>query len=284
MASGDGSKHAASRNIFDSVALVSREEDDCECDQLREMSVEEEFVPYSSDSDVYSGSDDSDNDALSVDPDLITSIAEEVVDGTVIRTLVYMGKDGTDIVPNAQTRWPNVVTLPWNRIPGTQNVTSPAEAFELFISRNMLSLVVKYTNEEGKRQRGASWIETDHTEIKALIGMLVFIGAQKQSILNLRTIWDALLLLGQPFVRATMSYNRCFQLLNLLRFDNKDTRPQRRETDKLAPISELLNLHLSNLQRYYVPGANLTVDEQLIPFRGRCQSSNTFQANLLSTV
>ncbi|GFS02519.1 PiggyBac transposable element-derived protein 4 [Elysia marginata] len=67
-----------------------------------------------------------------------------------------------------------------------------------------------------------------------------------------------------------MSYNRCFQLLNLLRFDNKDTRPQRRETDKLAPRIELLNLHLSNLQRYYVPGANLTVDEQLIPFRGRC--------------
>ncbi|GFR96410.1 PiggyBac transposable element-derived protein 4 [Elysia marginata] len=224
------------------------------------MSDEEEFVPYNSDSDGYSGSDDSDNDALSVDPDLNTSIAEEVpvVDGTVIRTVVYMGKDGTEwkntpIVPNAQTRWPNVVTLPRNSIPETQNVTSPAEVFELFISRNMLSLIVKYTNEEGKRQRGASWIETDHTEIKALIGMLVFIGAQKQSKVNLQTIWDALL--GQPFVRATMSYNRCFQLLNLLRFDNKDTRPQRRETDKLAPISELLNLHISNLQRYYVPGA-----------------------------
>ncbi|GFR89197.1 hypothetical protein ElyMa_002537700 [Elysia marginata] len=134
MASGDGSEHAASRNIFDSVALVSREKDDCEWDQLseREMKDEEEFVPYSSDSDGYSGSDDSDNDALSVDPDLNTSIAEEVVDGTVIRTVVYMGKDGTEwkntpIVPNAQTRWPNVVTLPRNRIPETQNVTSPAE-------------------------------------------------------------------------------------------------------------------------------------------------------------
>ncbi|GFR89195.1 Piggybac transposable element-derived protein 4-like protein [Elysia marginata] len=63
-----------------------------------------------------------------------------------------------------------------------------------------------------------------------------------------------------------------FQLLNLLTFDNKDTRPQRGETDKLAPISELLNLHLSNLQKHYVAGANLTVDEQLEarPFRGRC--------------
>ncbi|GFR91361.1 Piggybac transposable element-derived protein 4-like protein [Elysia marginata] len=84
------------------------------------MSDEEEFVPYSSDSDGYSGSDDSHSDALSVDPDLNTSIAEEVVDGTVIRTVVYMGKDGTEWkntprVPNAQTRWPNVVTLPRNR-------------------------------------------------------------------------------------------------------------------------------------------------------------------------
>ncbi|GFS02522.1 hypothetical protein ElyMa_001125900 [Elysia marginata] len=145
MASGDGSKHAASRNIFDSVALVSREEDDCECGQLseREMSDKEEVVLYSSDSDGYSGSYDSDNDVLIVDPDLKISIAEEVVDGTVIKTVVYMGKDGTEwkntpLVPNAQTRWPNV-TLPRNRIPGTQNVTSPAEVFELFISRNMLT-------------------------------------------------------------------------------------------------------------------------------------------------
>ncbi|GFR96771.1 YqaJ viral recombinase domain [Elysia marginata] len=92
----------------------------------------DEFVTYSSDSDGYSGSDDGDNDALSVDPDLNTSIAEEVVDGTVIRTVSYMGKDGTEwkntpIVPNAQTRWPNVVTVPRNCIPETQNVTSPAE-------------------------------------------------------------------------------------------------------------------------------------------------------------
>ena len=57
------------------------------------MSDGEKFVPYSSDSDGSSDSD-SDNDALSVDVN--TSITEEVVDGTVIRTVSYIGKDGTE--------------------------------------------------------------------------------------------------------------------------------------------------------------------------------------------
>ena len=132
----------------------------------------------------------------------------------------------------------------------------------------MIKLIVKYTKEEGKRQRGDAWKETDDVEIRGLICILVFLGAQKQSKVNLTTIWEPLI--GQDFVRATMSKNRCFQLLNTLRFDNKDTRRRRQETDKLAPINEVLDLHLANLQKYYVPGASLTVDEQLIPFRGRC--------------
>ncbi|GFN92434.1 hypothetical protein PoB_001894000 [Plakobranchus ocellatus] len=67
-------------------------------------------------------------------------------------------------------------------------------------------------NEEGKRQRGDAWKATDDVEIRGLIGILVFLGAQKQSKVNLTTIWEPLI--GQDFVRATMSKNRCSQLLN----------------------------------------------------------------------
>ncbi|KAK3701944.1 hypothetical protein RRG08_017835 [Elysia crispata] len=147
------------------------------------------------------------------------SVTEELVDGTVVRTRSHYGKDGTEwrrtpMAADAQTTRTNVVTLPWNCIPNTKTATSPAETFGLFICHDMIKLIVKYTNEEGKRQRGNKWKETDDIEIKGLDGILIFLGVQKQSKVNLVTVWQPLI--GQDFVRATMSKNRCFQLLNTL--------------------------------------------------------------------
>ncbi|GFO25982.1 hypothetical protein PoB_005248700 [Plakobranchus ocellatus] len=67
----------------------------------------------------------------------------------------------------------------------------------------LVIVIVKYTTEEGKRQRGDAWKATDNVEIRGLIGILVFLGAQKQSKVNLTTIWEPLI--GQDFARATMS-------------------------------------------------------------------------------
>ncbi|GFO26200.1 PiggyBac transposable element-derived protein 4 [Plakobranchus ocellatus] len=103
----------------------------------------------------------------------------------VKRTGTYYGKDGTEwrsipMTPNVQSAGENV-TLPRNRVPNTQNATSTAETFDLFVSQDTIKLFVKYTNEEGKRQRGDSWKETDNVEIRGLIGILIFLGAQTQS-------------------------------------------------------------------------------------------------------
>lgn len=47
-------------------------------------------------------------------------------------------------------------------------------------------------------------------------------------------------------------------------------REERRQRDKLAPIRELINLFASRCRACYIPSAYVTVDEQLIRFRGRC--------------
>ena len=56
-----------------------------------------------------------------------------------------------------------------------------------------------------------------------------------------------------------------------LRFDDKATRSERREKDKLAPIRDVWEAVNKNLMKHYLPGDNVTVDEQLVPFRGRCR-------------
>ncbi|GFO27781.1 hypothetical protein PoB_005428600 [Plakobranchus ocellatus] len=124
------------------------------------MSDEDEFVPFSDDSDTDTTTSDSSGEE-SADPNLNSSISEKLINGTIVRTRSYFGKDGSEwknilMAPNAQTTSANIVNFPRNSIPNTQNATSSAETFDLFISQDMIKVIVKYMNEEGKRQRGVA--------------------------------------------------------------------------------------------------------------------------------
>lgn len=50
-------------------------------------------------------------------------------------------------------------------------------------------------------------------------------------------------------------------------------RIQRREIDKLTPIRELFELFVENCKKYFLPSEYVTIDEQLVKFRGRCPHS-----------
>lgn len=75
---------------------------------------------------------------------------------------------------------------------------------------------------------------------------------------------------GPPIFRATMGLKRFTFLLRFIRFDDKTSRSLRRQKDELAPIRDIFNKINNNLKKMYTPGENITVDEQLVPFRGRC--------------
>lgn len=75
---------------------------------------------------------------------------------------------------------------------------------------------------------------------------------------------------ARPIIPASMSRNRFQLLTTFLRFDDYSTRVQRRTSDKLAPIREVFDIFVQNCIRAYVPGSHVTIDEQLVSFRGRC--------------
>ena len=67
-----------------------------------------------------------------------------------------------------------------------------------------------------------------------------------------------------------MSQDRFHRLSMFIRFDDAETRSTRRKKDKLAPIREIWDFIDNRLGMHYMPGENLTVDEQLVTFRERC--------------
>ncbi|XP_050295783.1 uncharacterized protein LOC126735740 [Anthonomus grandis grandis] len=110
---------------------------------------------------------------------------------------------------------------------------------------------------------------TNICEIKAFFGLLYIQSIFKSYHEDVRSMWatDGT---GRPIFRATMSLARFSFLLSCLRFDNVETRKERVKTDKLAAMSELFDEFVARSKSCYSLGIYLTVDEMLVPFRGRC--------------
>ncbi|GBP47721.1 PiggyBac transposable element-derived protein 4 [Eumeta japonica] len=67
-----------------------------------------------------------------------------------------------------------------------------------------------------------------------------------------------------------MSESRFRFLLRVLRFDDVRDRQIRQETDRLAAIHQIITIMLQKCKNYYTPSEYLTMDEQLVAFKGCC--------------
>jgi hypothetical protein len=152
------------------------------------------------------------------------------------------------------------------------------EAFQLIMTQEMILLLVRETNRRAhvimeqwnNRNPGKEnqWKDTDCDEMWAFIGLLILIGVHRGKNETLDELWSTVN--GRSIFRATMTKNRFKSLLQFCRFDNGATRDERLKQDKLAPVRDLWIMFLAQLRICYTPGGSLTVDEQLIPTRGRC--------------
>ena len=153
---------------------------------------------------------------------------------------------------------------------------SLSESFDFFFTQEMLDIVVENTNIEAEAQiendgvaqeLAQRWYPICRMELRAFFGILFLQGVLRGGNQRLRDFWDNRF--GQPAIIATMSYHRFMDILKFLRFDNKRTRAARRTTDRLAAIRHLWELFLHNCRRCLIASPFVTVDEQLLPTRGR---------------
>ena len=153
-------------------------------------------------------------------------------------------------------------------------VSTPIQAWELLFSKNLLNIILKHTNDRTKLVRDTltdsnspTYKELTLIEFKAVLGSLYLMGVQKQSHVYIEELWSPQF--GSNLYRAVMSRKRFSFILSCLRLDDKQARSERTKVHGLAPIKETSDIFIENCKNYYKPSHNLTVDEQLLAFRGR---------------
>jgi len=104
-------------------------------------------------------------------------------------------------------------------------------------------------------------------ELQATFGLLYMGGVFRM--ISTRRMWPKNPVQNLVFP-AVMYGERFAEILCLLRFDDRGTRESRRATDKFAPIRDLWNLFVEQNRKLYTLSAYMTVDEQLLGFRGKC--------------
>lgn len=108
------------------------------------------------------------------------------------------------------------------------------------------------------------------TEIRAFIGLLYQIGSFRCSRKNIHHLCYNSKGNGMESCYLTMSEKRFRFLVRCLRFDDVHDRAVRKQIEKLAPIRDIFTLMVDNFQKYYCPSEYVTIDEQLLAFRGKC--------------
>ncbi|CAF1167844.1 unnamed protein product [Rotaria sordida] len=169
-----------------------------------------------------------------------------------------------------------------NRKPGSiTSIQTIVDAFRLFITEDILNEIVMQTNKYAKRfidqenqrrlnnrnnhKQPVKWKQLDYIELEAFLGLLIQAGAEFSHHQSLVELWD--ISRSRPIYHATMSLERFKNLLRFLRFDD---RQRRDKSDRLAPIRYVFQSFTKQLPQHFIPSENITVDEQLVPFRGRC--------------
>ncbi|XP_055910852.1 piggyBac transposable element-derived protein 4-like [Eupeodes corollae] len=158
--------------------------------------------------------------------------------------------------------------------------SSLIQIFNRIFNLDMRNEIIKRTNEKdndiyeklnAKRTEQRFWKPLNMNELQAYFVVLLYIGTMKDGHRRLRTLWDPIH--GHTILRAVMSFTR-FEELNLfLRFDDSIGRRGQSAAKKniLQPVEFLLKELNQTLTSNYIPSENLTIDEQLKAFRGRCK-------------
>jgi len=146
---------------------------------------------------------------------------------------------------------------------------------KLLLERSMTKEIVEKTNacisilrDRVKQHAKATFKDTCEEEILALIGVLLLSGVNKDDHVATEEMFRPTMRI--PAHRSGFSERRFCFLLGCIGFDDRATGDERQKEDPFAAMSQIWEVFINNCKQRYCPGENITIDVQLLAFRGRC--------------
>ena len=140
------------------------------------------------------------------------------------------------------------------------------DVFKELCGHQNFECILWFAKDEALKQRNTKF-SISKQELEAFFRLFLLRGVFKGRKEPLSSFWE--LDNRRTNFCERMSRNKFQSILRYIRFDDKNSRPIRRRTDKFAATRELLNSVVDNCQKSYYPHADVTVDEQLLPCRSR---------------
>ena len=128
------------------------------------------------------------------------------------------------------------------------NLESPVDYLNIFFGQDLKSDILRYTNKYGQSKNNEFKSVTEE-ELDAYFGILILSGALQCNKLDIHELWETKY--GFPIAKAAMSRER-FKTIHInIRFDDIETRGQRRANDLFAPARDAHNYFMSKFRRHY---------------------------------
>jgi hypothetical protein len=155
------------------------------------------------------------------------------------------------------------------------HMVNPIDCYRHFITDEIIDLMVRETNryaeqylevhEISRRSKYRQWKPTTHEEVLKFFGIIIEMELVQMPQLN--HYWSSSQLYGLEIIRSAMPRERFKLLLKFWHFSNNNNRNSKQDRlFKLKPLSDLLKERFSSV---YIPGSVISIDESMIPWRGR---------------
>ena len=181
--------------------------------------------------------------------------------------------DNNDNITEWSTQATPVVVTPCTELAGPTVPLphDPLGIFSLYFDDNLVGMIVEETNryaEQCLQETNKQW-STNAEEIRAYIGFMILMGINRLP--EIRDYWSTDQSLRYAPIADRISRDRFEEITRYLHFADNDKLPAHGEDgfSRLQKVDPIISALKQRFKAMYYPHSQLSVDEAMIPFKGR---------------
>lgn len=134
---------------------------------------------------------------------------------------------------------------------------------------NIIDILVENTNLYAIKNQSKNWVETNNEEIRALLGLIIMMGLNPLT--DVELFWSTDDFYNNPGISQVMTLKRYKKLIENFHVNNPNTELERSDPnyDKLAKIRPLIGILNNNFSSLCSQSSSQSIDESMVKFKGR---------------